>query len=161
MSSADSVVGVVGAGAMGSGIAQVAAAAGHRVVLGDMNASAVARARASIEKSLAREVEKGRLDAPSASAILGRIEDAGIGSRGYTAFGDCAVVIEAILEDLGTKRELFRVLETVVRDDCILATNTSSLSVTAIAGGCTRAERVIGIHFFNPAAVMPLVEIVP
>jgi 3-hydroxybutyryl-CoA dehydrogenase len=160
-SSSDLVIGVVGAGAMGSGIAQVAATAGHRVILGDMNASAVGRARAAIGKSLAREVEKGRMDEPAARALLSRIHDAGELSQHYTAFADCGIVIEAILEDLDTKRALFRALESVVRDDCMLATNTSSLSVTAIAGGCARAERVIGIHFFNPAAVMPLVEIVP
>jgi 3-hydroxybutyryl-CoA dehydrogenase len=161
MVSHDVVVGVVGAGAMGSGIAQVAAAAGHRVLLGDMNASAVGKARASVGKSLARDVEKGRMDEVGASALLARIEDAGSLSHDPSAFADCGIVIEAILEDLDTKRALFRALEAIVRDDCVLATNTSSLSVTAIAGGCTHAERVVGIHFFNPAALMPLVEIVP
>ncbi len=155
------VVGVVGAGAMGSGIAQVAAAAGHRVVLGDANAAAVEKARASVAKALARDVEKGRLHAPDAESILARIEDAGDLGAGYAAFAGCGLVIEAVLEDLAVKRALFAGLESVVRDDCILATNTSSLSVAAIGGGCRRAERVIGIHFFNPAPVMPLVEIVP
>ena len=157
----DLVVGVIGAGAMGSGIAHVAAAAGHRVMLGDMNPSAVEKAKAAIGKSLARDVEKGRLDNAGASALLSRIGDAGDLSGSYAAFAECGIVIEAILEDLAVKRTLFRALEGVVRDDCILATNTSSLSVTAIAGGCEHAERVVGIHFFNPAAVMPLVEVVP
>ena len=161
MSSTDLVVGVIGAGAMGSGIAQVAAAAGHRVVLGDVNASAVAKARTSIAKALSREVEKGRTDEARVAAILARIGDGGDLSRGYSAFAECGLVIEAIREDLETKRTLFRALETVVPTDCMLATNTSSLSVTAIAGGCAHAERVVGIHFFNPAAVMPLVEVVP
>ena len=130
-------------------------------MLGDMNPSAVEKAKAAIGKSLARDVEKGRLDNAGASALLSRIGDAGDLSGSYAAFAECGIVIEAILEDLAVKRTLFRALEGVVRDDCILATNTSSLSVTAIAGGCEHAERVVGIHFFNPAAVMPLVEVVP
>ena len=146
---------------MGSGIAQVAAAAGHRVVLGDMNPDVVGKARASIAKALAREVEKGRLDAAGVTDIMARVVEAGDLSRDYSTFAECGVVIEAVLEDLAVKRRLFAALETVVRDDCVLATNTSSLSVTAIGGGCRRAERVVGIHFFNPATVMPLVEIVP
>ena len=155
------VVGVVGAGAMGGGIAQVAAAAGHRVVLGDANAAAVTRALGVIGKAVARDVEKGRLDQAGADALLGRITDAGSLSAGYAAFARCGLVIEAVLEDLPVKRALFAALEGVVADDCILATNTSSLSVAAIAGGCARADRVVGIHFFNPAPVMPLVEVVP
>lgn len=155
------IVGVVGAGAMGSGIAQVAAAAGHRVILGDASSAATARARAAITKAAARDVEKGRLDRRGADALLERITDAGDLSAGYAAYAECGLVIEAVPEDLSVKRALFSALEKVVRDDCILATNTSSLSVAAIAGGCARAERVVGIHFFNPAPVMPLVEIVP
>ena len=155
------VVGVVGAGAMGSGIAQVAATAGHRVVLGDASGTAVMRAREAISKALAREVEKGRLDPSDAGATLARIADAGELSAGYDAYADCGLVIEAVLEDLSVKQALLAGLETVVRDDCLLATNTSSLSIAAIGGGCRRAGRVVGIHFFNPAPVMPLVEIVP
>ena len=155
------IVGVIGAGAMGGGIAQVAAAAGHRVILGDVNAAAVLKARAAIAKAVARDVEKGRLDQHGADALLGRIADAGSLSAGYAAFAECGLVIEAVLEELSVKRALFSALEMVVRSDCILATNTSSLSVAAIAGGCARPERVVGIHFFNPAPVMPLVEIVP
>ena len=160
-STSDLVVGVIGAGAMGSGIAQVAAAAGHRVMLGDADAAAVVQARAAIARAVARDVEKGRLDQRGADALVGRITDAPSPATGYSAFADCGLVIEAVREDLGVKRALFAALEMVVRDDCILATNTSSLSVAAIAGGCARAERVVGIHFFNPAPVMPLVEIVP
>jgi 3-hydroxybutyryl-CoA dehydrogenase len=155
------VVGVVGAGAMGSGIAQVAAAAGHRVVLGDASAAAVQRARESIFKSLGREVEKGRLEAASAAATRDRITDAGDLGAGFEGYADCGLVIEAVLEDLAVKRALFAGVERVVRDDCVLATNTSSLSVAAIGGGCATPGRMIGIHFFNPAPVMPLVEIVP
>ncbi|MDQ2666102.1 MAG: 3-hydroxyacyl-CoA dehydrogenase NAD-binding domain-containing protein [Gemmatimonadota bacterium] len=157
----DLFVGVVGAGAMGSGIAQVAASAGHRVLLADANAGAVAKARASISKSLARDVEKGRTDEATAAAIVGRIGDAGDVSHGYAAFAECGLVLEAILEDPVAKQELFQALEAVVAADCVLATNTSSLSITAIAARCSHPERVVGIHFFNPAAVMPLVEIVP
>jgi 3-hydroxybutyryl-CoA dehydrogenase len=155
------VVGVVGAGAMGSGIAQVAAAAGHRVVLGDASPAAVERARKAIRGSLLRDVEKGRTDQTAVDATLGRITDAGSLDQGYEAYADCGIVIEAVLEELAVKQALFAGLEKVVRDDCILATNTSSLSVAAIGGGCARPGRVVGVHFFNPAPVMPLVEIVP
>jgi 3-hydroxybutyryl-CoA dehydrogenase len=155
------VVGVVGAGAMGSGIAQVAAVAGHRVVLGDANAAAVPRARDTIRGALARDVEKRRLDAADAEAALARIEDAGDLGAGFERYAECGVVIEAVLEDLGVKRALFAALERVVDDACMLATNTSSLSVAAIGGQCREPARVVGVHFFNPAPVMPLVEIVP
>ncbi len=155
-------IGVVGAGAMGAGIAQVAARAGHRVVLGDAHGGAVEKARAGMAKAFARDVEKGRMDSGAADEALARIKDAGMTpSTAAEAFAECDLVIEAVIEDLGAKRELFGALERVVSNDCILATNTSSLSVAAIAGACKRAERVVGIHFFNPAPVMPLVEIVP
>jgi 3-hydroxybutyryl-CoA dehydrogenase len=155
------VVGVIGAGAMGGGIAQVAAAAGHRVVLGDSQTGAVDRARAGIRRAFARDVEKGRLDQGSADAALARLVDSGDPAAGHQAFAGCGIVIEAVLEDLAVKQALFAGLESVVADDCILATNTSSLSVAAIGGRCTRPERVVGVHFFNPAPLMPLVEIVP
>ena len=154
-------VGVVGAGAMGSGIALVAASAGHTVLLADVDASAVDRARDSIRQTLARDVGKGRASQEAADATLGRISGAEASAAGMDAFADCDVVIEAVLEDLVVKRDLFSTLERVVRQECILATNTSSLSIAAIAGGCRRPERVIGVHFFNPATIMPLVEIVP
>ena len=155
------VIGVVGAGAMGSGIAQVAAAAGHRVILGDVQPGAVERASGSIRKSVGRDVEKKRLEQGKADAMVARIGDAGDLGAGYRAFAGCGLVIEAVLEDLAVKRTLFAGLEQVVSDECILASNTSSLSVAAIGGGCAKPERVVGIHFFNPAPVMPLVEIVP
>jgi 3-hydroxybutyryl-CoA dehydrogenase len=155
------VVGVVGAGAMGSGIAQVAAAAGHRVILGDANEAAVARARESMRASLAREVEKGRVDRAAADATLAHVTEAGDLGAGFERYAECGLVIEAVLEDLGVKRALFAALERVVADDCVLATNTSSLSVAAIGGQCRAAGRVVGVHFFNPAPLMPLVEIVP
>ena len=155
------VVGVVGAGAMGSGIAQVAAVAGHRVVLGDLHASAVERAIDAMRRSLGRDVDKGRLDRDAANAAIARVSGAGELGAGFERYAECGVVIEAVLEDLSVKRTLFAGLESVIGDDCILATNTSSLSVAAIGGQCRRAGRVVGVHFFNPAPVMPLVEIVP
>ena len=154
-------VGVVGAGAMGSGIAQVAAAAGHHVILGDANDVIVRNARVAIGKSLARDVEKNRCTQADADVVLARITDAGDLAGGYAAYRDCGLVIEAVVERLDVKRALFSELEQVLGAGAVLATNTSSLSVAAIAGGCNHAERVIGIHFFNPAPVMPLVEIVP
>ena len=153
-------VGVVGAGAMGSGIAQVAAVAGHRVVLADAAAGAVAKARAAIAKALAREVEKRRLPVGGDAAALDRIAFVD-GVSDLSSFADCGIVIEAIVERLDAKRALFASLEAVVRPDAVLATNTSSLPVAAIGGECRRPDRVIGVHFFNPAPVMPLVEIVP
>ncbi|CAN5902609.1 hypothetical protein BH11GEM1_BH11GEM1_18070 [soil metagenome] len=161
MGASDLVVGVVGAGAMGGGIAHVAAAAGHHVVLGDARPDAFATARAVIAKAVARDVDKGRLNQAGADALLGRVADAGDLASGYSAFASCGLVIEAVLEDLAVKRSLLARLEQVVGDTAILATNTSSLSVAAIAGGCAHPERVVGIHFFNPAPLMPLVEIVP
>jgi len=156
----DSSIGVVGAGAMGSGIAQVAAVAGHRVVLADADSAAVRRARDGIAKSLARDVEKKRLPAGGDAPVLGRITFVE-GVNDLASFADVALALEAIVERLDAKKSLFSALETVVRDNAILATNTSSLPVAAIGSGCKRPERVIGVHFFNPAPVMPLVEIVP
>lgn len=154
---ADTMIGVLGAGSMGSGIAQVAAAVGHRVVVADTRREALTRAEQGIRKALARDVEKQRLEASRADEIIARIR---LEPASYDAFAECGVVIEAIVEDLEVKREAFRQLERVVADDAILATNTSSLSVTAIGAACKHAERVVGVHFFNPAPVMPLVEIV-
>ena len=151
-------LGVLGAGAMGSGIAQVAAVAGHQVILQDIDDAAVARARAGIDKALTRETEKSRLTAAAADAARGRVRY--VVSADLAAFAPCDVVIEAIVERLGPKRESFAALERVVAPEAMLATNTSALSITAIAGACQRPERVVGLHFFNPAPVMPLVEVV-
>jgi 3-hydroxybutyryl-CoA dehydrogenase len=156
------VVGVVGAGAMGTGIAQVAAAAGHRVLLADALQGAAGKARSNVAKAMDREVEKARLTRDSADALIERISfrDEPLGDD-LRAFERCGLVIEAIVEDLAAKQALFRGLERVVAKDCVLATNTSSLSVASIASSCDVSARVAGIHFFNPAPVMPLVEIVP
>ena len=154
-------VGVLGAGTMGSGIAQVAAAAGHPVILADTFTGAVDRARQLHEKSLAREVEKGRLAGDAAAAILGRIRYVTPPPGDFIDLASAGLMIEAIVEDLDVKKATFKRLEHVLEPTAVLATNTSSLSVTAIGAACERAERVIGIHFFNPATVLPLVEIVP
>ena len=162
--SRDTVVGVVGAGAMGSGIAQLAATNGHKVLLFDQDASALDRAMASIEKNLARSVEKNRITSDQGSEIRNRISTAGWETDGADAYADlknAGLVIEAIIESLEVKRALFASLDKVVAPDAILATNTSSLSITAIARASLRPERVLGIHFFNPPTVLPLVEIVP
>ena len=155
-------VGVVGAGAMGSGIAQVAAAAGHRVVLADASQGATARARANIGKALAREIFKGRMSQEAADDLMARIESrAEPLEDDLSAFAGCGLVIEAIVEDAAAKQALFRKLETVVSPESVLATNTSSLSVASVASACKHSQRVIGLHFFNPAPVLPLDEVVP
>ena len=152
-------VAVVGAGAMGTGIAQVALLRGHPVALLDARPEALDRARPALERALGRAVEKGRLTDDARRNALARLTLASADQP--HALGDAGLVIEAVVEDLEVKRALFRELEAAVGDACLLATNTSSLSVGAIAAACRRPERVVGIHFFNPAPVMPLVEIVP
>ncbi|MBK9177129.1 MAG: 3-hydroxybutyryl-CoA dehydrogenase [Flavobacteriales bacterium] len=150
-------VAVIGAGTMGSGIAQVAAQAGHAVVLYDTRRGAVDKALAGLKRTLDKLAEKGKLTADQATSTHGRIAPAG----DLKELAGSGLVIEAIIEDIGSKKDLFAELEALVSNECVLATNTSSLSVTAIAGGCKHPERVIGLHFFNPAPVLPLVEVVP
>jgi len=157
----DTVVGVIGVGAMGSGIAQVAATAGHRVLLRDVDDDAARKAVHAIGRNLDGQVAKQKVDADSAALILDRIDVVSGGTDNLTSLADCGMVIEAIVENLEVKRRTFKELEGVVEPACVLATNTSSLSVTAIAQACDRPERVLGVHFFNPPMVMPLVEIVP
>ena len=153
-------VGVLGAGAMGGGIAQVAASAGHEVVVLDAYAPSVEKARAGITKALARDVEKGRLTAAASAEIAGRIRFEVTDADDLGAFAPCGLVIEAIVEELDAKRRAFRAMEKAVDPACVLATNTSSLPVGALAAACSRPERVIGLHFFNPAVVLPLVEVI-
>ncbi|MFM1847959.1 MAG: hypothetical protein RL417_1433, partial [Pseudomonadota bacterium] len=156
------VIGVLGAGAMGSGVAQVAAAIGHKVILFDTNGDALLRAQASITKNLRREIEKGRFDEKQAQTIQERITFLdGTRAEPLKPFESAHLVIEAVIENLEIKQELFRRLEAVVSAECLLATNTSSLSVASIASACKMPERVLGIHFFNPVPAMPLVEIIP
>jgi 3-hydroxybutyryl-CoA dehydrogenase len=156
------LVGVVGAGAMGTGIAQVAASAGDRVIIADATPNATDKARASITKTLEREVEKQRLSRADADAILSRIDFHGEALRGEAGvYRECDLVVEAVVERIDVKQSLFKALEEAVSADATLATNTSSLSVAAIASACAVPGRVVGMHFFNPAPVMPLVEVVP
>jgi len=154
--SAQRDVGVVGAGAMGAGIAQVAARAGHCVRLYDISAEAVARGRAGIDADLRFLVGKGTLTASQAEAVLARVQPA----ASLNDLAQCGLVIEAAVEDLAIKRKLFAELEGIVAADCALATNTSSLSITAIAAALANPARLAGMHFFNPAPRMKLVEIV-
>ena len=156
-------VGVVGGGAMGSGIAQVAAVHGHPVVLLDADRLALDRARGGIDKAIAREVEKKRLTAREGDAARARVQYGGAlaGGDALGSLEGCGLVIEAIVEQLDAKRDLFGRMEGVVDPQCVLATNTSSLAVAAIAAACRGPDRVIGVHFFNPAPVMPLVEVIP
>ncbi len=150
-------IGILGAGSMGSGIAQVAAMAGHEVMLFDANNDALTRASANLQKILNRLVEKGKMDDAQAKAVFGRIYFI----DSMKTYAECSLVIEAIVENLEIKKQVFSQLEGIVSDDCILATNTSSLSVASIAAACKNPSRVIGIHFFNPAPLMQLVEIIP
>ena len=147
---------------MGSGIAQVAAQAGHQVILADTNPQATAKARSNIGDALLKLVEKGKISVAARDTALERIQFVELPlGEAITAYGGCGIVIEAIIEELAAKQALFAKLSAAVASDAILATNTSSLSVASIAAACSRPERVIGIHFFNPAPVLPLVEIVP
>ncbi len=150
-------IGVLGSGSMGTGIAQVFATAGHEVMLYDNNPKALERASKKLQKILNRLVEKGRLDDPTAKAIFGRIYFV----DSIYAYSECDLVIEAIIEDIKIKKDVFGQLENIVDEHCILASNTSSLSIASIAAACEKASRVIGIHFFNPAPLMKLVEIIP
>lgn len=149
-------IGVIGAGAMGRGIVQIALAAGYPVRLWDANAEAMADAQVFIARMLRRSAEKGAMsdaDAEAAIANLSLIDT-------MDGFDGCDIVVEAILEDLEIKRKVFADLDRAVGDDCVLATNTSSLGVTAIASACEKPERVAGFHFFNPVPLMKVVEVV-
>ncbi|MBP6389451.1 MAG: 3-hydroxybutyryl-CoA dehydrogenase [Flavobacteriales bacterium] len=153
----NTVVGVIGAGTMGSGIAQVAAQAGHVCFLYDSRSDAVDRASDALKATIHKLVQKGKFTAEEGAGIIGRVKPA----HDLKDLSGCGLVIEAIIEDLQVKRKLFAELEPLLSTDGILATNTSSLSVTAIAAACAKPERVIGLHFFNPAPLLPLVEVVP
>src|SRR3954470_8695216 len=154
VSRSDLVAAVAGAGTMGRGIAQVLAQCGVRTLLYDAQAGAAQRGLESIAQALGKLPEKGRLKNPQ--EIAARIECV----ASLEAFAPCQVVIEAIIEDLAAKRALFSQLEAIVGELCILASNTSSLSVTAMASACKRPGRVAGYHFFNPVPVMKIVEVV-
>jgi 3-hydroxybutyryl-CoA dehydrogenase len=152
----NSVVAVIGSGAMGSGIAQVAAASGHVVKLYDTRPEAVSKAIADIAKVFQKLVEKERMSAADADAAAARLRSAG----SLADVADAGIVVEAVVEKLEVKRALFAELEGIVADSCILATNTSSISVTAIAAELRLPQRLVGMHFFNPVPLMALVEVI-
>ena len=149
-------IGVVGAGAMGRGIVQLYAQSGHEVVLHDTQPAAIDAALAFLKDTISKLAEKGKLSAEQAQATLGRISRA----DSLDGFKGCDLVIEAIIERLDIKQTLFKGLEAVVGPDCVLVTNTSSLSVTAIAAACARPDKIAGYHFFNPVPLMKVVEVV-
>jgi 3-hydroxybutyryl-CoA dehydrogenase len=149
-------VGVLGCGLMGHGIAQICAQAGWDVVSAEIDQGALDKGIAKIEKQLARAVDKGRLEQADADAIRARITP----TLDYDELADCDLVIEAITEDLDRKLELWRRVDEIVKDDAFFATNTSSLGVAQQAAATKRADRFLGLHFFNPAQVMPLLEVV-
>jgi 3-hydroxybutyryl-CoA dehydrogenase len=153
----NNTIGVIGAGAMGSGIAQIAATSGNRVVVVDNNNTSIAAARESISKSLKKFESKNKLNGKSANDIISLISF----SNEIDDCKNCNLIIEAVVENLEIKKQIFGSLENIVSNTCILASNTSSLSIASIAGSCNKPDRVIGIHFFNPAVLMPLVEIIP
>jgi len=142
---------------MGAGIAQVVATAGHDVLIYDNNQGALDKAKSGLDGTLKKLVEKGKMAEQSASEIRNRTRYV----SSLADFKDCGLVIEAIVEDLEVKQKVFAELEGIVSETCILASNTSSLSIASIGAACKKAERVLGIHFFNPAPLMPLVEIIP
>jgi 3-hydroxybutyryl-CoA dehydrogenase len=157
MLSKNSSIGIIGSGAMGSGIAQVAATAGHKVFVFDNNAAALQKADGTLKSGLQKLVEKQKITEEKQSDILNNISFV----EDMLALKDCELIIEAIVENLDIKKSVFESLEKTVNETCILASNTSSLSITSIASACKNPKQVIGIHFFNPATVMPLVEIIP
>lgn len=150
-------IGVIGSGAMGTGIAQVFATAGHQVSLYDNNPKALEKSEKSLKNLFHKLIEKGRISLEEAEKVLKRIAYI----DNLAACHSCELILEAIVENLQIKQSVFREIERVVSEDCILATNTSSLSVTSIGAACSLPERFLGLHFFNPAPLMALVEVVP
>jgi len=150
-------IGIIGAGSMGTGIAQVAATAGHDVIVFDTNSNQLQKSNESIHSTMRMLADKGKIKEEDSDIILSKFQ--------YTdklgELSKCGLIIEAIVEDLDIKKKLFSQLDEIVKEDCFLATNTSSLPVVAVASGSRKPGRVIGLHFFNPAPLMKLVEIVP
>jgi len=149
-------VGVIGAGQMGSGIAHVFAAAGYDVLLNDIDETRIADAKALIEKNLARQVAKETISPADADAALARITAA----TEIPALADCDLVIESASENITLKQEIFKALSTTLKKDALMASNTSSISITKLAAVTDRPEKFIGIHFMNPAPLMKLVEVI-
>jgi 3-hydroxybutyryl-CoA dehydrogenase len=150
------MIGVVGAGQMGSGIAEVALTSGFNVLMRDVTTEAVGKGRLRIVSDFDRRMQKGKMTAPEKEAVLERLST----TMKLEDFGNCDLVIEAAVENIPLKWDIFRKLDEVTRKEIILASNTSSISVTRIASATKRPDRVIGMHFFNPAPVMKLIEIV-
>lgn len=150
-------IGIIGAGSMGTGIAQVAATAGHDVIVYDTNSAQLQKSNESMHSTMRMLADKGKITIEDSDKILSKFQ--------YTdnlgELSKCGLIIEAIVEDLDVKKKLFAQLDEIVKEDCFLATNTSSLPVVAVASGSRKPGRVIGLHFFNPAPLMKLVEIVP
>lgn len=157
MTNSQATIGIVGAGTMGTGIAQVASSAGRTVIVTDSNEGALEKSRSSLSDTFSKLVAKGKITELESKNILDRISH----SRSVDAFTSCDIVVEAVVEDFKIKKEILSLLESKVSPGCILASNTSSLSIAALGGTCKNPERIIGIHFFNPAPLMSLVEIVP
>ena len=151
------VIGIVGAGAMGSGIAQIASQAGQDVVLFDLSQEALTSSSSKLQKVMNRLIEKGKVTSDEAIAIQERI----VRTTMATSLKDCDLIIEAVVEDLEVKKRVFKSIEEIASKEAIIASNTSSLSITSLASFCAHPERVVGLHFFNPAPLMPLVEIIP
>ena len=147
---------VIGAGQMGSGIAQVFAQANYEVILNDLNEEVLQKSKANIEKHLARSVGKNRMSQDEKSATIDRLTY----STKLQSAEDCDFIIEAIVEDLEVKKSIFKQLDDIAKQKAIFATNTSSISITELAAGTKRADQVIGMHFMNPVPVMKLVEII-
>ena len=157
MFSKQTSIGIVGSGAMGSGIAQVAATAGHKTIIFDTNITVLEKAQNNLNDSLERLVSKEKITRDKADSIIALTSFVST----MDAFKECGLIIEAIIENIDIKQTVFKNLEKIVSEQCVLASNTSSLSITSIASACQNPSRVLGIHFFNPATLMPLVEIIP
>jgi 3-hydroxybutyryl-CoA dehydrogenase len=149
-------IGVIGAGTMGNGIAQVASQIGCDVVMRDVESEFIERGMKSIDKSLSKAVEKGKLEADAKSGVLGRIK----GTTEMSDVGDVDFVVEAVIEDLDLKKRVFAELDELCRPEVVLASNTSSMSLTEIATATQRPDKVCGMHFFNPVPIMRLVEVI-
>jgi 3-hydroxybutyryl-CoA dehydrogenase len=150
-------IGIIGAGTMGSGIAQVAAQNNHSVILVDSSEHAIARAKSSLEITLTKLVEKGKISIEKSNDIRANISF----YQELDSLHNCGLIIEAIVEKLEIKHDLFLKIESLVSDNCIIASNTSSLSIASLGSVLAKSNRIIGIHFFNPAPLMPLVEVIP
>src|SRR5215213_10264563 len=152
----DTVIGVVGAGTMGNGIAQVAARAGYNVIMHDVRDEFLDRGLSAIDKSLQRDVDKERLDGAGKKVVIEKIRT----TTDFAAFKEASFVVEAVVEDLGVKTQVFKMLDEVTPSHAILASNTSSISITKMAAATSRPDKVIGMHFMNPVPVMTLVELI-